>query len=202
MAKTILITDVDDTLKDSRVRNRWEMLKRGPRTGPEMLIPGVVEALHQIVSLRQVQSVFYVSKIPSFLDAFHEEFLTRHAFPDGELYSRSWQKDFKFRTIREIIYREQAMHVVLIGDNGESDPQVFYRLQQYFARQGVTFEVRIRRAYHSDYSLEPGQQAFTDGNDLLASLHEKPSSLAHWPSKAKALFSFCRLALRRAIAKY
>ncbi|MEE6250748.1 MAG: phosphatase domain-containing protein [Bdellovibrionota bacterium] len=166
-AHTILITDVDDTLKDSRVRDRVQLILRGPRTGPEMVVPGMNLALWRLAYQQDVKNIFYVSKIPAILKRFHDKFLERNYFPPGLLYGRDSLGSFKENQIKEIIDLHRPTKVILVGDNGEADPQIYKRIVDSYKASGIVFEVRIRIAYEFNYHLEKGQVGFYEGSDFF-----------------------------------
>lgn len=166
-AVSIVISDVDDTIKDSRIRNYWEMVLRGPRTGPEMMIPGMRDALYHILEVTNSETVFYVSKMPSVFEAFHEEFLESNKFPAGILITRGLETDFKLNNITEIIEKTNASQVFLIGDNGEADSKIYHQIEKRFRKRGVHVLSFIRKAYADNYKIYEGQYLFNDGCDLV-----------------------------------
>lgn len=173
-AKDILITDIDDTLKLSMVRDRVQLILRGPRTGPEMVVDGMNEALWRIVYQYSIEDVFYVSKIPSILQGLHDKFLERNYFPPGLLFGRDSLNNFKETQIKSIIDLEKPDRVILIGDNGELDPQIYKRIVDSYIGKEIEFEVRIRIAYPDNYKLEDGQIGFYKGKDFFESFDMSP----------------------------
>lgn len=183
-AKTIIITDIDDTIKDSRVRNKWELIRRGPQTGPEMVIPGMQQALLRLMQIAKTNQIFYVSKIPKVFEDYHQEFLNRNYFPYGLLISRGFQSDFKYQVVMEIIRLEKPTEVILIGDNGESDPKIYSRIRSSFKRnKDLSFKVFIREAYPDKYRLYKGQVLFSQGKDLELKFHA-----SRIPKKCRYIF--------------
>ena len=166
-AVSIVVSDVDDTIKDSRIRDYWEMILRGPQTGPEMMIPGMRDALYHILEVTNADTVFYVSKMPSVFEAFHEEFLEDNKFPAGILITRGLETDFKLNNISEIIEKTKASQVFLIGDNGEADSKIYHQIENKFRKRGVKVFSFIRKAYQKNYKIYEGQYLFNDGCDLV-----------------------------------
>ncbi|MEC9283328.1 MAG: phosphatase domain-containing protein [Bdellovibrionota bacterium] len=195
-AHSILITDVDDTLKDSRVRDRVQLILRGPRTGPEMVVGEMNEALWLLVYQEEIKEVFYVSKIPAILRRLHDKFLERNYFPPGLLFGRDSLGSFKENQVKEIIDLEKPSKVVLVGDNGEADPQIYKRIVDSYRGSGIEFEVRIRLAYSDNYFLEEGQIGFTEKDDFIASFKNPKGDVDNLIVKAfRRIKKACRISL-------
>ncbi|MCB0350687.1 MAG: DUF2183 domain-containing protein [Bdellovibrionales bacterium] len=175
-AKTIIITDVDDTIKDSRIRNTSEMIKRSVRTGPDMVVIEMNQVLAEARRKFAVPSIFYVSKVPPFMSDFHIDFLNRNDFPPGALKSWNYEPDYKFITISEIINIESPTLVILIGDNGESDPDVYNRISKKYSGRGIEFKTYIRKAYKNNYHFFLDQELFTNGLDLRQIMRLPPKN--------------------------
>lgn len=121
-AQTIVISDIDDTLKETHVSHNsgagsvfsdaafWGM--------PELLRATVVPPM----------KIFYVSNAPKeIMESAHRRFLTNNKFPAGEmrLPKYSERQGFKRKQILDILTREKPMDVIFLGDNGESDADVY-----------------------------------------------------------------------------
>lgn len=168
-ASSLLITDVDDTIKDSRVRDYWEMIKRGPRTGPEMMIPGMRELLYRAVENGHADKLYYVSKIPSFLNDFHYEFLEKNTFPDGVLVTRGFERNFKYKNIKSILEYEKPKNLILIGDNGEADAEIYNKIRKYAEQRNIKVRIFIRRAYSGNQQSYPQIKYFRYASEIAPS---------------------------------
>lgn len=165
-ASNVLISDVDDTIKDSQVRDYWEMLKRGRRTGPEMMVPGMRELLYLAKENGHSDKLFYVSKIPSFLDGYHREFLTNNNFPEGVLVSRGFGSSFKLNAIKKIINETQPLKLSLIGDNGEADAEVYNEIRKYAEQRGIIVRSFIRKSYSDNIKSYPKMIYFSKPEEI------------------------------------
>lgn len=126
-AQTLLISDVDDTLKISHVLNWADMVANGPKTGNHFL--GSSEALRIFVQNQTDQvTVAYVSNAPAWLMGnLHRKFIESNRFPVGNLFLRANERDqsHKLQTIRNLIQQVRPRTLIMIGDNGEEDNQVY-----------------------------------------------------------------------------
>ncbi len=136
-SQILLVSDIDDTLKDSRSLNPTESLIRAYDI--TAAVPGMAEVFQWIESSKIV-NFNYVSSAPeALMGESHESFLEFNKFPRGPLYLRSVFEssfDFKVRTIRNIISESRTRgidQIVLIGDDARNDPQVYLHLRKAFA---------------------------------------------------------------------
>ncbi len=124
-----VISDIDDTVVLSNVRNKLKMVlalalsnarTRKPFTG----VAAFYRALHA-----GLNPVFYVSKSPWNLYAPLVEFLAFQGLPPGPLMLRDFglrmSKHHKTEAIEEILGTYPRLPFVLIGDSGEQDPEIY-----------------------------------------------------------------------------
>lgn len=140
IARTLVISDIDDTIKTTHV-NSWEKYANAPLT--DNPFPYMSDLY------RSIQADFvYVTNAPeSMMEESHSVFLALNHFPKGELYMRPGvfsEKD-KFPTLEKIIREKQPSVVILFGDNGEKDPIVYKLIQEAFPE--IQFHTFIRWAY-------------------------------------------------------
>ncbi|MFK8136796.1 MAG: phosphatase domain-containing protein [Bdellovibrionales bacterium] len=166
-AGTLFISDVDDTLKNSKVRNPIKIIEQAFKTGKRVMVPGMNLAFQEMVRADDAQGIYYVSKIPSFLSYLHVAFLTKNDFPGGYLVTRKLERDFKYQNIGRIIVKEAPTRVVLIGDNGEADAKVYLRLKRAFKGENIEFKIFIRKAYPDNIKYTNQIQYFKNGRGLL-----------------------------------
>jgi phosphatidate phosphatase APP1 len=131
-----VIADIDDTLRISHVLNRARLV-RGTLAEPFVPVPGMRDLLARLTP-SPTDAVHYLSAAPWQLHAPLTDFLTQYHFPPGVLYLRSIR--LKDRTLFQL-FREPTEHktlairrllsiwprrrVILIGDSGERDPEIY-----------------------------------------------------------------------------
>lgn len=177
-AKTILISDIDDTIKISHVLDKTEAVKNAFRTDN---VFGGMSSLYRALKLDNPDlKFFYVTNAPKqIMQRYHTEFLIRHSFPKGGLRLRPslFEDNFKVTEVRKILKTEEPTTVILIGDNGEKDPVVYAQIQK------ENPQIRFLTYIHIDYysrasedrgaSLKPGQIAYVTSWDLLLQLRQQ-----------------------------
>lgn len=151
-----VISDIDDTVLQTGVQRLFEMVRttlfgssRSRRPFPGVaqlyraLAAGVEDAGHH--------PVFYVSKSPWNLYEFLVDFLDVHAIPPGPLLLRdlgvraprslaTTSAPHKRAMIDEILGTHRDLDVVLIGDSGEHDPELYASVIERYPG-------RVRAAY-------------------------------------------------------
>lgn len=149
-SRILLVSDVDDTIKHSNVRS---MIDKGLNAfwGYEAF-PGMAE-LYRYLSRSPELSIHYVSNAPeSLMQERHLQFLQKFNFPQvHHLKTRPDINDekFKVRTILELVTQEQPQVLILVGDDGERDPQVFQTI-----REGLNGkDVKVLSFVHTVYSV-------------------------------------------------
>ena len=130
-----VISDVDDTVKVSQVRDRGELLAntflrefRG--------VPGMAEAYRKWAA--DGAAFHYVSASPWQLYDPLARFLAAEGFPEGSFHLKLFRvKDssffdlyanpeaYKRRTIEPILQAFPGRKFILVGDSGEKDPEVY-----------------------------------------------------------------------------
>lgn len=144
-AAPLVVADIDDTLKITRVRDPWSLALSAFDTNRAFVgTPVLLQALQS-----NGAEVAYVSAAPRTLATnLHRNFLRQHGYPEGplELRGRGEAKvAAKLRAIRRLVRDRKPTELVLLGDNGEGDPEVFETLLAEFPR------VRIRAFVHAIY---------------------------------------------------
>ena len=147
-----IISDIDDTIKYSRASVRREVLAN-TFVRPFRIIDGTNEAYQQLA--REGVEFHYVSSSPWQLIDPMTDLLTKHEFPDGTLHLREYRiRDQFFRTLRtfgkrgklgalKMLFEEfPKRRFVLIGDSGESDPELYAYLAQFHSKQIIRAFIR------------------------------------------------------------
>ena len=175
-AKTILISDIDDTLKNAHVLNTEDMIKRFAFTNDQFL--GMNWVYNQLSLSNPEMTFFYVSTAPQqLMQEFHEDFIRGNNFARGGVYLRRdlFSSDFKLQKIRQILKQEMPSKVILVGDNAESDTIFYDRVRAEFPT--IEFTTFIHLAYYSKAAeetgkaLSHGQIGFATSLDLVLQLY-------------------------------
>jgi len=130
-----IISDIDDTIKISEVRDRQRLLARTFLMLYEA-VPGMAP-VYQAAAARGAV-IHYLSASPDPLTGPLGGFIREFGFPDGPLHLRPFRtkssdilkvgKDtvsYKKDVIRTIATRWPGRGLVLIGDSGERDPEIY-----------------------------------------------------------------------------
>lgn len=131
-----VISDIDDTIKDSHVLDK-QVLLRNTFINPLHQVEGMSD-LYQSFNRNENNIAFhYVSSSPLQLFSLLTEFLQQEKFPAGSLHLRqvkvseeifkegSSSQRHKHNQIRQLIKNFPKRQFVLIGDSGESDPEIY-----------------------------------------------------------------------------
>jgi hypothetical protein len=180
-----VISDIDDTIKVTQVNQRRSMLAntflKEFASVPEMV------ALYQRWA-RAGAAFHYVSASPWHLYPFLAEFLRGQGFPDGTFHLRDFRlmpsdlhrtlrpsRGIKLRHARALLERFPRRRFILVGDSGESDPQIYAQLFRDFPRQiekicirNVTGDSPISSRWTKTFRLIPPTrwQVFTHPDEL------------------------------------
>ncbi len=140
-----VISDIDDTLKETNATNRRELLLN-TFLNPFLSIPGMA-SLFRTWELSGT-AVHYVSASPWQLFAPLQDFLAAEGFPDGSFDLRSVQiegtgtlrlllggKRDKRKSVRNILRWFPHRKFLLIGDSGERDPEIYGWAARKFPEQ-------------------------------------------------------------------
>ena len=140
-----VVSDIDDTIKDSRVLDRSELLAN-TFLRPYRPLAGMAELYRRWAS--NGASVHYVSASPWQLYPALFDFLDAEGFPSGSVHLRSLRlkgrsaldllaapADFKSPVIEGLMRSYPDRRFVLVGDTGEQDPSIYAGLARRFPQQ-------------------------------------------------------------------
>lgn len=183
-AKTIIISDIDDTIKKANsmgtVTGAWHFLRKKPY---EEMRDVIIQTLgYENSSSGDKSSVYYVSAAPrATFDG--EAWIKKHGFPSGKIFLKTMDNrgntyDYKMRTIRKIIQDElripqTPLRFIFIGDNSSYDPKVYtdtvsnFKIDNHFI---MIRDVSTEATYFDDalpVKQLPGIHYFFSEKDLL-----------------------------------
>jgi len=148
-----VVSDIDDTIKRTQVRDRREMLLNtfAREFAP---VPGMAAWFGRIAAADPAASFHYVSGGPHQLYPALAEFLKVQAFPNGTVHLRSvevGQEIFragngthahKLAVIGQLLKDFPGRRFVLVGDSGEQDPEIYGELARAHPTQIVAIMIR------------------------------------------------------------
>jgi hypothetical protein len=139
-AKELIITDIDDTIKDTSVLNTRKMLSKTFFRDFKP-VPGMRELFARLTGTNKTV-VIYLSGSPPELGPALNQFIRNHGFPQGILrlrgpgaltanYLAGSVKRYKQNELR-IIMERFNLPVILIGDSGQNDPEVYSEIDKLY----------------------------------------------------------------------
>lgn len=199
-SKVTLISDIDDTIKRTHIVgnvNLWRAdlpFSGGASVSNEFSGLSIVyrsfycqnenedlaESCMQRLSLKEdsLRQVSYVTGAPGKLVALGAGLISNLGFPAGEIFGRPDMDistgDFKKQRIESLIRNmESDREIILVGDNGEHDPEVFHHIEKLFPDREITSFVHVVygtdenvKEEHRGAKLFPGQIPFITSVDL------------------------------------
>ena len=178
-----IISDIDDTIKDSHVLNKQALIKN-TLLRPAKPVDNMsqwYQCLEKMNKNKSSNAYFhYISASPWQLYPMLNTFLEQYQFPEGSLYLRKFRiKDssffdflkpsmkYKILTITQLMKQFPERDFILIGDSGEHDPEVYATVLKEFKTQ--VKKIYIRKVPESDLSEERFRQAYSgsDKNKLI-----------------------------------
>ncbi|KHD88913.1 MAG: hypothetical protein OM95_07125 [Bdellovibrio sp. ArHS] len=154
-AQTLFVSDVDDTIKLAHVKDFSSAARYAFDDKSRFL---GMNALYQAIAKENSDIQFvYLSKAPEWLMArTHRNFLKNGSFPAGTYIGKSeYDSDVhKITHLRRLMEEYRPRKVILIGDNGEQDADIYAQLAQEYANQGIEFHQFIRIVYNDTPRVE------------------------------------------------
>jgi hypothetical protein len=144
-SQTIVISDIDDTIKLSNIRaNKLSVVFRGLFVSDAF---SGMNTLYNEFEKNQID-IYYVSGSPKIIGSRVSRFLEKHQFPQSEnLILRDNlkvnTKKYKLKNIKKIIEDQNPVSVILIGDDTEYDPEIFYEIYQAFPDKVKGIYIRL-----------------------------------------------------------
>jgi phosphatidate phosphatase APP1 len=138
----VVISDIDDTVMYTGVANKLKMMWRlfVQRADSRVAFPGMaafLQALHRGAGGDEHNPMLYVSRAPWAIYGVLDAFFNAHEIPVGPiLFLREWgltlqsplprrAKGHKSDLIKEMMALYSDLPVILIGDSGQRDPELY-----------------------------------------------------------------------------
>ncbi len=181
-----LVSDIDDTIKDSNVLIRRELLLN-TFVRPFAVVSGMAERYRGFAQTQPDLRLHYVSGSPHQLYPALTNFLDSAQFPPGSLHLRDVDlrtelfgekggtRAHKSAVIRRLIADFPNRRFILIGDSGEQDPEIYAMLAREHPERvlaiwirDVTGQSRDHPRYSSTFSaISPERwHLFVDSADI------------------------------------
>lgn len=180
-----VISDLDDTIKVSEVRDHDALIRR-TFLKPFEAVPGMAE-LYRAWATNGAQ-FHYVTASPWQLHMPLVEFAASNAFPAGSWHMKSWRlKDRTFRSLFEdpgkykvesispLLRQFPQRRFVFVGDSGERDPEAYAALARQFPKQVAA--IYIRDVTGEAPGAERYRTNFADLSPELWRIFTQPSEL-------------------------
>jgi phosphatidate phosphatase APP1 len=168
----VIVTDIDDTIIETGVTgSKAAMIKRiaGQDARDIRAYPGAAEALSAFHAAGV--PIVYLSASPIELGPRLMQFLALRGFPLGMLYLRYYPDagigdptPYKRARFQAVLADFPGRNLILFGDNGEKDPEIFLAVGKETGRVGVSY---IRRTL----AVKPGDKRY-DGTQLFGAWAE------------------------------
>lgn len=130
-SRVLVISDIDDTIKISHIHSKTDSAANAFFNYKSFL--GMPE-LYDLILQNSDANIYYVSNAPTFLmHSNHAKFLKKFNYPQSNnLITRDNSNDnqFKVKTILNLVQAEGPETLILIGDNGEADPQTINKVME------------------------------------------------------------------------
>lgn len=167
-AKTIVISDIDDTIKMTGVLNSKISVGFFGIFGKQPFA-GMSELYNEFD--RKGVSIYYVSGSPQMIDCRIDSFLTEREFPFPDqrfLKDKISTDTYKFKTesIREILNQDPTTTAILIGDDTEHDPHVYDDISKEFP--GRVEAIYIRAVQNAELPVNPLMKNFFSAVEIAA----------------------------------
>lgn len=154
LGKTLIITDIDETIKQSHQTNFLTMtIAALTRSKDFKYLKEILKQMLESKSDEDAKLMYVSASFDCLTD--HEQWLIENHFPEGKIYQRNCTNLFKltgkeklnhkFKSIIEIIKEEGLNNISTIyyfGDNSEIDPLVYLKLKRTYP--SIKSEIYIR----------------------------------------------------------
>ena len=183
-----VISDIDDTLTDTDVTHKLDMLKNTffHNTYDVKIFPGAPQAFGAIAGngIPAKLPVVYLSGSPWALHSRISEAFDRAELPRGATILRRYTQepmnpyDFKHPHLLEIVDAHPRRKWILFGDSGEKDPEVYRTLIE--ERPGVVEAVFIHNVTNEDPKKTDRFDGFTvfhDWSEVVTAIQQSKLGL-------------------------
>ncbi|QDK37756.1 phosphatase domain-containing protein [Bdellovibrio sp. NC01] len=168
-AKTLVIADVDDTIKLADVQDLDDAAVYSFDENSRYL--GMSELFALIQKDNADASFYYVTRAPAWwMQKTHLNFLRNGSFPAGVYIPRTnySSDEHKLRTITAIMNEQAPDKVIFFGDNTEADASVYEAIKNKYAPAGIQFFQYIRWVYSTQGREQVGTPIYADQTGFVS----------------------------------
>jgi phosphatidate phosphatase APP1 len=153
-----LISDIDDTIQVTEVNSKRRMLANTflHNETQRQVVPGVVNFYRHLAQQNphpDLAPIIYLSASPRQLHTVIDSFLALNKFPHGVLITKRVTNDrssepiidqvaYKTQKIETLLKRLPLIRFTLVGDDGESDPEIYADIQRRFPNRVTAIWIR------------------------------------------------------------
>ncbi len=157
--RVLLISDIDDTIKVSHVLSTAGKTARAANV--TVRFSGMAQLYQLIVNENPSSTqIVYLSNAPkdvfgiTALQYLQQTFLSYNRFPPGmvDLRADVFEKDHKIKELRRMITEEKPDIVIMIGDNGERDTEIYYQATLEMKDKPIKMITFIHQLYATQVS--------------------------------------------------
>lgn len=156
--KTLVISDIDDTVKVTNVLNK--PVKIYNSLFSKKAFSGMAELYQEFFS--EETAIYYISGSPLYLQNKIKSFLSKNNFPQTHQIILKKKKedtfDYKLEAIRSLLLRVNPTKVILIGDDTQVDPEVYALIAK--ENPGIVDAIYIRSVRNRKLPFNPLMQSF------------------------------------------
>lgn len=162
--ETVIVSDVDDTILVTEVTSRLKMvynslLKSSKNREPVSGTSKLYKALASGTATLSNPHFFYLSSSPAFLSRSLKSFLQANGFPQGTLILKKSltggsHQQHKLGWLQTIAGGFPQMPMLLFGDSGEKDPQIYAEFAANLAKPGLIKAVVIHLVSDDEEHLQ------------------------------------------------
>jgi phosphatidate phosphatase APP1 len=141
---TGIVSDIDDTVVVTALprplRAFWNTFVRQETS--RVPVPGMPLLYHALLDAHPGAFVVYLSTGPWNVAPALEQFLARHGYPPGPLLLTDWGpttsgwfrsgREHKLTQLRRLLDELPAVSWILVGDDGQHDPEIYTRVGEEF----------------------------------------------------------------------
>lgn len=181
----VVVCDIDDTIVDTGVTaGIWEVVEQAATSdaGDIPVFPGAAATLTAFADAGA--PVVYLSASPVDIAPRLMQMLAMRGFPPGTLFLRHYgthgigdPTDYKLARFARVLEDFPARKLVLLGDNGEKDPELFARLADQTGRVAGAF-VRATLAADAKDPRYRGMTVFSTWGEVAR--HAGRARLVRW----------------------
>jgi phosphatidate phosphatase APP1 len=174
-----IISDIDDTILISEVTDKDKLLANTLLKNPlqREAVPGVADFYRRLAARNpqpEAAPIIYLSASPRQLHGSIQAFLDFNRFPRGVLITKRITNDrtseplldqvaYKTQKIEDILTRLPHARFVLVGDDGEKDPEIYHDI-------GTRHPARVEAIWIRRVHPDPARPKFPEQGDLAKAL--------------------------------